>query len=211
MKTPPTIQEYCTVHTQPSSQAALLETLRKETEANTECPKMISAPPLGRLLKLLAQLINAKRILEIGTFTGYSALCMAEALPQDGQLITLDNDPTDTEIAKKYFEKSEYSPRINFKLGNATETIKSLSPSFDLVFVDADKPGYPAYYEAVLPLTKPNGLILFDNALKQGRVLDPKGPGAQAVDALNKIILKDTRVENSLLPLYDGINIVRKR
>jgi caffeoyl-CoA O-methyltransferase len=153
---------------------------------------------------------GARRILEIGTFTGYSALLWAEALPRDGKVITCDIDPETTAIAKRYFAESPHGHKIEVKLGPALDSLKLISGPFDLCFIDADKESYPKYYEACMERLRPGGVIVIDNMLRSGEVLNPNSPESTAIDALNKRIRKDTRVENVLLPVRDGIMLALK-
>src|SRR5262249_4905258 len=158
-------------------------------------------PLEGALLKLLVRLTAAKRILEIGMFTGYSALAIAEALPEDGQLITCDVNPNTTAIARRYFAESAEAHKIEIKLGPARETLKALKGLFDLCFIDADKESYNDYYEAAIDLVRQGGLIVLDNMLRGGRVLSPKDQDTRTIAALNDRIQTDERVENVLLPI----------
>jgi caffeoyl-CoA O-methyltransferase len=164
----------------------------------------------GAFLRMLVLMTGAKRILEIGTFTGYSALLWAEALPRDGRVITCDINPETTEIAKRYFAESPQGHKIEVKLGPALHSLKFIDGPFDICFIDADKESYPQYYEACFERVRPRGLIVLDNMLRDGQVLEPADPGSLAIDALNKRIRKDPRVENVLLPVRDGIMLVLK-
>jgi caffeoyl-CoA O-methyltransferase len=160
---------------------------------------------------LLVRIIGAKRILEIGMFTGYSALAWAEALPEDGRVITCDVNPETTEIARRYFAESPHGKKIEIKLGPAIETLKTLSGPFDVCFIDADKTGYSAYYDRCIDLTRRGGLIVLDNMLQSGRVLNPTEERDRLIHALNERIQNDERVENVFLPIRDGIMICWKR
>jgi caffeoyl-CoA O-methyltransferase len=171
---------------------------------------MMVGPVEGQFLKMLAAMTGARRILEIGMFTGYSTLAWAEALPKDGRVVTCEINPATTEIAKRYFAESSHGSKIEIKLGPALNTLKLLQGIFDLCFIDADKENYGAYYDHCMELVRPRGLIILDNMLRGGRVLDPQDRASQAVDALNKRIRNDPRVENVLLPIRDGIMLVRK-
>ena len=159
---------------------------------------------------MLAAMTGARRILEIGMYTGYSTLAWAEGLPKDGRVVTCDINPETTAIAKRYFAESPHGHKIEIKLGPALESLKTVWGPFDICFIDADKENYGAYYEQCLELARPRGLIILDNMLLGGKVLDPADPRAVAVDALNKRIRNDPRVENVLLPVRDGIMLVRK-
>jgi caffeoyl-CoA O-methyltransferase len=167
-------------------------------------------PLEGALLRLLVRITAAKRVLEIGMFTGYSALAWAEALPDDGQLVTCDVNPETTELAKRYFAMSPHGHKIDARLGPALETLKTLRSPFDICFIDADKPSYGGYYDACVELTRKGGLIVLDNMMQKGEVLNPTDERVRAIDALNKRILKDERVENVLLPIRDGIMLACK-
>jgi caffeoyl-CoA O-methyltransferase len=159
---------------------------------------------------MLAEMTGARRILEIGMFTGYSTLAWAEALPKDGCVVTCEINPETTEIAKRYFAESPHGHKIEIKQGPALESLRAIWGPFDLCFIDADKENYGAYYDRCLELVRPRGLIILDNMMRGGRVLNPQDRGTKAIDALNKRIRNDPRAENVLLPLCDGIMLVRK-
>jgi len=203
------IEEYAERHTRALSD--LHSRLWKETHQKTDYPGMMVGPIEGALLRLLVRLTAAKRVLEIGMFTGYSALAMAEALPEDGQLITCDVNPETTAIAKRYFVASPHADKIEIKLGPAKETLKALKGPFDLCFIDADKESYSDYYDRAIDLVRQGGLIVLDNMLRGGGVLSPKDHDARAVAALNDRIQKDQRVENVLLPVRDGVMLAYRR
>jgi caffeoyl-CoA O-methyltransferase len=171
---------------------------------------MMSGPVVGTLLQTLVATMGARRVLELGTFTGLSALLMAMALPDDGRLITCDVDPEATAIAREFWARSPHGPKIELRLGPALDTLKTLQGPFDLVFIDADKPNYIAYYEAVLPLLAPRGLIVADNALRRGRVLAPEDEADRATAAFNAHVQADPRVVNVLLTVRDGLMVVRR-
>lgn len=204
----PNIEQYCLQHSTEDSD--LLKALVAETYQKMEAPHMISGPIIGHLLKLLVSLTQAKTILEIGMFTGYSALHMASACGVDARIITCDTDPKAEKIARKYFAASEFGYKIEIKMGPALETIRHLQIPLDFIFIDADKENYFNYYSAVLPLLKEGGMMVFDNALRGGRVLDPIEAGPKAVDQVNKAIIQNSNLENILLTLRDGVNVVRK-
>ena len=166
------IEEYAFDHT--SYEGDLLEQLEEETYKKLEIPQMTTGRIEARLLKLLARLVGAKRILEIGTFAGYSALSMAEALPEEGELVTCEIDPEAIIFAKKYFNLSPHGKKITLMEGSALESLRKISGPFDMAFIDADKENYSNYYEAILPLIRSGGLIAIDNVLWSGRVLNPK-------------------------------------
>lgn len=207
------LEKYCHVNT--TEPPALLKNLEHATQTQMSAPQMLCGKLEGRFLKLLAQLVNAKKILEIGMFTGYSALSMAEALPQNGQLITLDVDPKAAEFASKYFAKSPHGHKIEIILGDATDSINGLKTSkelFDLVFIDADKKQYPEYFKKVLPLVRSGGLIVVDNTLSEGRVLEPHAHArGKAMDEFNRLVVETTGVDTVLLPVRDGITLIRKK
>lgn len=203
------IERYAHDHTQ--DEGELLLRIKAETYATLECPQMLTGRLEGRLLKLLAQLLGAKRILEIGTFSGYSALSMAEALPDGGVLITCENDPPAIEFARRYFAQSPHGKKITLREGPALETIQTLAGPFDMVFIDADKLNYLNYYEAVLPLVRSGGLIVVDNVLWSGRVLNPTDDHDRAIHQFNESVIRDVRVEQVLLPIRDGIYCIRKK
>lgn len=205
----PEIEAYLTEHTR--APAPLFEELRERTYAEVPSPQMQVGRVEGALLRILVAAIGARRVLEIGTFTGFSALSMAESLPDDGELITCDIDPKATAVAREFFDRSPHGKKIRLVLGSALETLRTLKGPFDMAFLDADKESYPDYYEAVMPLLRPGGLILGDNTLWSGEVLDPKTPSAKAIAAFNQRITTDPRVDNVLLPVRDGIMVARKR
>ena len=206
----PDIEQYCLQHTDPPS--ALLEEIAAYTRAHVPDAQMMIGPLQAALLKLLVRTSGARRVLEIGTFTGYSALAMAEALPADGALVTCEKDAARAEIAQGFFRRSLHGGRIALKLGPALDTIAALpaEPAFDLVFIDADKENYVNYYEAVLPRVRAGGLIVADNVLWYGRVLAPKEASDRAIVAFNRKVAEDPRVEAVMLPLRDGVYVIRK-
>jgi caffeoyl-CoA O-methyltransferase len=200
------IEEYAERHTRALSD--LHPRLWNETHKKTDNPGMMVGPLEGALLRLLVRLTAAKRVLEIGMFTGYSALAMAEALAEDGQLITCDVNPETTEIARRYFAASTHGHKIEVKLGPARETLKALKGPFDLCFIDADK---ESYSDRAVDLVRQGGLIVLDNMLRGGRVLTPRDQDTRTVAALNDRIQKDQRVENVLLPIRDGVMLAYRR
>ena len=206
---PEDIERYAMAHTTPLP--ALLEELVEETKKEFgDLSRMLSGQPEGVLLQTLASAIGARRILEIGTFTGFSAQMMAAALPDDGELITCDISPDHLALARRYFERSPHGRKITVREGPALDTITKLEPGFDLVFIDADKTNYTNYYEACLPLLTPMGLIAVDNVLWSGRVLDPKEPDDHAIVAFNEHVRTDARVSHVLLSVRDGLMLVRR-
>ena len=203
------VERYAFEHTLPESE--LLQRLSAETLATMAAPQMLTGRLEGRLLKLLAQLSGARRVLEIGTFTGYSALSMAEGLLDDGKVITCEIERRHADMARKYFQSSPHGSKIEIRMGPALETLKTLTGPFDLAFIDADKENYSAYYEAVMDLMRPGGIILVDNTLWSGLVLKPHDRESVAIDTLNKRLIKDERVENVMLTIRDGMQLVRKK
>ena len=176
---------------------------------------MICGQLVGNFLQSVIKMADARQVVEVGTFTGYSALCLARALPKDGKLLCLDVDDDWTAIAKKYWERGGVSARIELRIGPAIETLRKLEPetTFDFAFIDADKTEYEVYYELILPRIRPNGVILFDNMFWGGLVLEGLSdhPSARAVRELNEKLASDDRVECVLLPIADGIQLCRKR
>lgn len=205
----PAVEQFARDHTEPESE--LHVRLREETYRVMDRPQMQVDVVEGRFLKMLVSLTGARTILEIGTFTGYSALMMAEGLPDDGRLITCEVDPKAEAIARRYFSESPHGNKITLRMGPALETIKTLAGPLDLVFIDADKANYSNYYEASLPLLKPGGLIVADNVLWSGKVLDPKDPDDHAIVAFDRMMQSDPRVENVCLTVRDGMMLARKR
>ena len=202
------LERYAFEHTRPEPE--LLRELGEETYRVMEEPQMLTGRLEGRFLKLLVQLCRPRLILEIGTFTGYSALSMAEGLSEGGRIITCEIDPKAQKVAQAAFDKSPYGHRVELRMGPALDTIRSLDEELDMAFIDADKENYIAYYEEVLKRTRRGGLILLDNMLWSGKVLDPEDEATRTIDRLNRIIREDDRVENVLLTVRDGIQLVRK-
>ena len=202
------IEQYAFDHT--SEEGELLRRLEEETYEKLEIPQMTTGRIEARLLKLLARLVGAQRILEIGTFGGYSALSMAEALPEGGTLVTCDEDPIAIAFAQQYFSKSPHGKKIKQMEGPALKSIKKLTGTFDMAFIDADKINYSNYYEAILPMIRPGGLIAVDNVLWSGRVLNPQDESDRAIHQFNEQVVKDQRVESVLLTVRDGLNCIIK-
>jgi caffeoyl-CoA O-methyltransferase len=205
---PPEIERYAEQHSDPPS--PLLEELRNRTDDIMPFPGMQVGPVEASFLRMLVRLLNARRVLEIGMFTGYSALMMAEALPDDGELITCDVDPDAEKMARSFFDRSPHGKKIHIRMGRALETIATLQGPFDLVFIDADKESYPAYYDAVFPLVRQGGMIVGDNTLWGGAVLKPREESDRAIIAFNEKVAKDPRVERCLLSVRDGMMLARK-
>ena len=195
-----------------SAEPEILKKLRKETFQKTTQPHMISGYLQGRFLSLISKMISPKNILEIGTFTGYAALCLAEGLQKDGKLTTLDVNEDLAYIPKKYFVESEFASQIEFRLENALDFLKNSSETFDLIFIDADKENYPEYLQLVKPRMKSGSVLMIDNVLWYGKVLDEKGnKQTEQIKLVNKLVAEDADFENVILPLRDGIHLVRKK
>ncbi|MCW3169821.1 O-methyltransferase [Chryseobacterium sp. 09-1422] len=196
-----------------SAEPEILRKLRRETFQKTTQPHMISGYQQGRLLTIISKILQPKNILEIGTFTGYAALCMAEGLSKDGKLTTLDVNEDLAYLPKKYFAESEFSNQIHFKLQDAKEFLKETDEVFDLVFIDADKENYAEYFRLIKPKTKSGSVVMFDNVLWYGKVLEenPKQKSTQVIKELNDLAAKDDDFENLILPLRDGVNLLRKK
>jgi len=203
------IEQYAQSHTRPEPE--LLIGLMAKTHATMDNPQMLTGRIEGRLLKLLVQILQPRLVLEVGMFTGYSALSMAEGLPADGRLITCDIDPKAQEMAQAAFDASPVGHKIEIRMGPALDTLRGLEQAIDFSFIDADKQGYPLYYEEIVTRTRPGGLILMDNMFLSGRVLDPQDDAARAVADLNRAISEDDRVENVLLTIRDGVQLIRKK
>lgn len=196
-----------------SAEPDILKRLRRETFQKTTQPHMISGYQQGRLLTIISQLMQPKNILEIGTFTGYATLCLAEGLQKDGKITTLDVNEELAYLPKKYFVESEFSSQIDFQLKNAKEFLKETNEVFDLIFIDADKENYVEYFKLIKEKTKSGAVVLFDNVLWYGKVLEenPKQKSTQIIKELNEMIAKDEDFENLILPLRDGVNLLRKK
>lgn len=204
----PDVESYAQDKTEANE--ALLDQLIKETYESMDLPQMVTGRIEGRLLRMIAKMISAKRVMDIGMFTGYSALSMASGLPADGEVYSFEVDPKCISFAKSYFERSEHGKKIHVMEGPALDSIKKLSGSFDMVFIDADKVNYWNYYEAALPLLRQGGLIIVDNVLWGGNVLNPKDNTDKAIDQFNQKVSQDSRVEKVFLTIRDGIYLIRK-
>lgn len=189
----------------------LLQQLARETHLKILQPRMLSGAYQGRLLALLTKLISPKQILEIGTYTGYSALCMAEGLNPNGRIDTIDINEELMDIQRRYFDTAGFGKQITQHLGNAAEIIPSIKGTFDLVFIDADKEQYPRYFDLVVDRVRSGGLIIADNVLWSGKVVNTaKDEATKALQVFNKKVTEDPRVETVLLPVRDGLTLIRK-
>jgi caffeoyl-CoA O-methyltransferase len=203
------VEEYAEAHTSPDGE--LFERLAAETRAKTSAPQMMVGRIEGQFLALLVRLLRARRILEIGTFTGYSAISMASALPADGRLITCEVDEESAQIARRYMDESGHGDKIEIRLGPALDTLAALEGPFDLVFIDADKPNYRNYYEAALPLLADDGLIVADNVLWSGRVVEDDGDeSTRAIKEFNEHVSSDPRVVFVMLTVRDGMTLIQR-
>lgn len=205
---PEGIEPYVAENTSPES--PVFAALAKETQENTKSAEMQVGHVEGMFLKNLVRATGARRVLEVGTFTGYSALMMAEGMPDDGELITCDIDREATDIAKKYWAQSPHGKKIVLKLGRAIETIEQIDGPLDLVFLDADKQSYIGYWDAVMPKVRRGGVVLVDNVLWSGDVLDPADDVTRAIAAFNAHARRDPRVELVMLTIRDGITMACK-
>jgi predicted O-methyltransferase YrrM len=203
------VEQFAHDHTKPESE--LFSRLREETYREMQSPQMQVGRIEGQFLKMLVRLTGARRVLEIGMFTGYSGLMMAEGLPDDGRLITCDVNPKAEAVASRYFAESEHGHKIEIRMGPALDTIKTLTEPLDMVFIDADKTNYLNYYEAVMPLVRPGGLIVADNVLWSGKVLNPEDDDSRAIVEFDKRVTEDPRVENVCLTVRDGMMLAWKR
>lgn len=185
--------------------------LAAETHARTEAPMMLSGELGAGVLRMVAQLIGARRVLEVGMFTGFGTLALAEGTAEGGEVHTIEFEADYVKLAKPFLDASPHSEKIHVHLGSAPEILAGLEGPFDLVFIDADKTGYKHYYEEALRLLRPGGVVIVDNALWSGRVLDPQDPSSAAIDDLNRHIENDERVDRLLLTVRDGMFLARKR
>ena len=207
---PQQLDDYVVAHSQPEPE--LLQQLTRETYQKILQPRMLSGHYQGRVLSMISKLINPKIILEIGTYTGYSALCLAEGMQKTGELHTIDVNEELVDFQRKYFDKSEFGAQIHQHLGNALDIIPTLNTKFDLVFIDADKPNYVNYFHAIIDRMNTGGIILSDNVLWSGKViekLNPKDESTKVLLEYNKLLNEDKRVETVLLPIRDGLTISR--
>jgi caffeoyl-CoA O-methyltransferase len=209
----PALYEYLVAHAPPLD--PVLRDLRAETAALGPIARMQIAHEQGAFLTLLTRVIGARHAVEVGTFTGYSAISIARGLPFDGQLLCCDVDEESAAVARRYFRRAGLEDRITLRIAPALDTLRALpsAPPIDLAFIDADKPAYRAYYEELLPRLRPNGLVIFDNVLWSGKVVDASDQteATMAIRALNDFLARDERVESVMLPIADGLTIVRRR
>ena len=207
----PGIDDYAAAHSWAESD--LCRALREETTRTMEFPQMVVGPLEGAFLKMMTRMVNAKRVLEIGMFTGYSALCFAEALPADGRITTCEIDEKPAALAGRYFARSRHGGKIQIRMGPALETLRDVTGPFDLIFIDADKVNYVNYYRRALELVSASGVILIDNVLWSGDVLrqPPPDQSTAAIQELNRVIASDSRVDAVLVTVRDGVMVVRPK
>lgn len=209
---PEILQQYCDAHTTPETQ--VLKKLNRDTHAHVLQPRMLSGHFQGRLLSMISHMIKPRYVLEIGTYTGYSAICLAEGLQPDGMLITIDVNPEREAMVNRYIQQAGFEQRIRHIIGDAYNIIKTLPYTYDLVFIDADKQNYKRYYDLVMKQLNAGGYIIIDNVLWSGKVLSENertsDKDTKALHELNEYIQGDSRVENILLPIRDGLMLVRK-
>ncbi|MBV6646147.1 MAG: O-methyltransferase [Cyclobacteriaceae bacterium] len=206
------LQLYVEQHS--NAESPLLRRIHRETHLNVLKPRMLSGHLQGRVLSMFAHMIRPQRVLEIGTYTGYSALCMAEGLASEGRIITIDINEELESMVREYFRSAgNLGERIDYIIGNAVHVIPTLTDSWDLVFIDADKENYALYYDLAFDQVRSGGFIIADNVLWSGKVFDPtkKDKDTKAIRAFNQKIHQDERIENVLFPIRDGLMIVRKK
>lgn len=209
---PEVLDNYIVSHSE--QEPELLQQLTRETYQKVLQPIMLSGPYQGRVLSMISKLVNPKSILELGTFTGYATLCLAEGLQKDGVIHTIDMNEELYDFQRKYFDKSDYGHQIIQHLGNALDIIPGLETSFDLVFIDADKPNYSNYFHLIIDKLNSGGIILSDNVLWHGKVveeLNAKDISTKAVLDYNRLLKEDNRIETVVLPIRDGLTISRKK
>lgn len=206
------LENYIESHSE--NEPELLQQLSRETHQKILQPRMLSGHYQGRVLSMISKLINPKNILEIGTYTGYSALCLAEGLQKDGQLHTIDINEELVDFQRRYFDASNFGNQIHQHLGNALDIVPKLNGNFDIIFIDADKENYSNYFHLIIDKLNPGGIILSDNVLWSGKVLEPLKKddiSTEAIVAYNKLLKDDERIETVLLPIRDGLTISRKK
>ncbi|MDX1638475.1 MAG: class I SAM-dependent methyltransferase [Balneolaceae bacterium] len=205
----PDIQNYAREHT--TSEPELIQELVEKANRELEYTDMLSGRVVGKLLQMLVAISGAQRVLEIGMFAGFSALMMADALPEDGELITCEINEKYANLARPFFERSAHGHKIKVKMGEALRTVKELDGPFDFVFLDADKVNYPNYYREVVPKLKSGGVMVIDNVFLAESVLNLEDDKARAMDQLNKMVAEDERVEQVMITERDGLTIARKK
>lgn len=209
----PKLSAYAEAHT--TQESDLLQALNRDTYANVLIPRMLSGHLQGRVLSMFSKMAQPKVILEIGTYTGYSALCLAEGLAPNGKIITIDLNEEIEDMTRSYFDKAPNPKCFDYRIGNALDIIPTITDQIDMVFIDADKENYSVYFDMVIDKMPSGGIIIADNVLWSGKVIDPKqlekDEETQALDAFNVKINTDARVENVLMPIRDGLMVVRKK
>ena len=203
------LENYIEAHT--SVEDDVLLELRRQTHLKILRPRMVSGPVQGQLLSMLCRMIRPEAVLEIGTFTGYSAICMARGLEQNGHVDTIERDDELEDFTRPWFSKAGVEDKITLHIGDALNVITTMNKTFDLVFMDGDKREYPAYYEAVIPKIKPGGFLLADNILWNGKVVESPDPGDEYTKGIlkfNKMVKEDSRVEQVTLPIRDGLMMI---
>lgn len=204
------VHRYCSAHSSPQSD--ILYELERETHLKTLAPQMMSGHLQGRLLSLLSKMLRPRRILEIGVFTGYATLCLAEGLPADGIIHAVEGNPELEYLIRKYLKKADLEDKVKLHIGDAKVIAGTLDETFDLVFIDAGKRDYAFYYDLIIDKVNPGGIILADNVLWSGKVVDgATDADTQLLDAFNKKVNADERVENLILPLRDGLTVIRRK
>lgn len=203
------LEDYCLAHS--TAETTLLKHIHRETYSKVLMPRMLSGHLQGLFLQMISCMIKPKNILEIGTFTGYSAICLCKGLDPQGKLLTIDKNEEIEERVQAFFDASEYKNQIEYRIGNAMELIPTLTDTYDLVFIDADKINYARYFEMVIDKVQPGGFIMADNVLWSGKILgEIRDKDTRALDDFNKMIAADSRIEKMILPLRDGITLMRK-
>src|SRR6056297_332546 len=206
------IEQYILEHSDPED--SLLAELNRETNLKILRPRMLSGHLQGKILEMISKMIRPEKILEIGTYTGYSAICLAKGLSKDGELHTIEINDELEDFIRKYLQKAGLKNIVNLHIGNALKVIPNLKETFDLVFMDGDKRQYSAYYHTLFDYVKPGGFILADNVLWSGKVIELESPDdeyTKGIFTFNKLITKDNRVEKIILPLRDGLALIRKK
>lgn len=207
----PDIEAYAQAHSM--AESSICRALREETLRTMEYAQMVVGPLEGAFLKMMTQMVGAKRVLEVGMFTGYSALCFAEALPADGTVVTCEIDEESAALARRYISQAPFGNKISIRMGPALDTMSAVTGPFDVIFIDADKVNYLNYYRRALDLISPNGVILIDNVLWSGEVLKQPAPDDQTavIQELNRTVVNDSRVTAVLVTVRDGVLVVRKK